>query len=209
MTKVKICGITNLEDGLLSARFGADALGFNFYQKSPRYIVPDKAHAIVEQLPANILSVGVFVNEDLNKIVEIIRTTKFGAVQLHGEETPEFVNELKSIIGLEIIKAFRVSPDFRAEHVLQYEVDNVLIDTYSPEEYGGTGEIFNWEIAARVREIFPKVYLAGGLSAGNIQNAIETVQPYAVDACSKLEREKGVKDPERLESFFRAFAQAC
>ncbi|CAN5208047.1 phosphoribosylanthranilate isomerase [soil metagenome] len=204
MTKVKICGITNLEDALLSAKFGADALGFNFYEKSPRYIAPEKAREIIEQLPQEILKVGVFVNEDLEKIVEIAETAKLDALQLHGEETPEFARELKQKTNLEIIKAFRVSPDFVPEDVLQYETDAILLDAYSPKEHGGTGETFDWEIAKKVQEIFPKMYLAGGLSEQNIGKAIEIVIPYAVDACSGLEKVKGYKDFEKIRLYLFA-----
>lgn len=201
MTKVKICGITNLEDALLSLKFGADALGFNFYAKSPRYITPENAREIIEQLPQNILKVGVFVNEKLEKICEIAETAKLDALQLHGEETPEFAKELKQKTNLEIIKAFRVSPAFKPEDVLNYEVDAILLDAYNPKEHGGTGETFDWEIAKKVKEIFPKMYLAGGLSPENIANAILQVKPFAVDACSGLESEKGKKDREILAAF--------
>src|SRR5688572_7939440 len=146
MTKVKICGITNLEDALLSAKFGADELGFNFYEKSPRYIAPEKAREIIEHLPQEILKVGVFVNEDLDKITKIANIAKLDAIQLHGEEQPEFARGLKAKTNLEIIKAFRVSPEFNPEDVLQYKVDAVLVDAYSQKEYGGTGETFDWEI---------------------------------------------------------------
>ncbi|MGI8494620.1 MAG: phosphoribosylanthranilate isomerase [Pyrinomonadaceae bacterium] len=201
MTKVKICGITNLEDALLSAKFGADALGFNFYEKSPRYIAPEKAREIIDELPKEILKVGVFVNEDLEKIVKIAKTAKLDALQLHGEETPEFARQLKQKTNLEIIKAFRVSPEFKPEEVLQYETDAILLDAYSPKEHGGTGETFDWEIAKKVQEIFPKMYLAGGLSGENILNAIEKVKPFAVDACSCLEQEKGKKNREKTQIF--------
>ncbi|MCY7346508.1 MAG: phosphoribosylanthranilate isomerase [Pyrinomonadaceae bacterium] len=201
MTKVKICGITNLEDALLSARFGADALGFNFYEKSPRYIAPEKAREIVEQLPASILKVGVFVNETLSEIIKIARIAKLDALQLHGEETPEFARELKAKTNLEIIKAFRVSPEFKPEDVLQYEVDAILLDAYSPKEHGGTGETFDWEIAKQVKEIFPKIYLAGGLSAENVEEVIKNVSPFAVDACSCLEKSQGRKDFIKVETF--------
>lgn len=195
MTKVKICGITNLEDALLSAKFGADALGFNFYEKSPRYISPEKAREIIEQLPENVLKVGVFVNENLKKIAETAEIARLDAVQLHGEETPEFVRELKEKTNLEIIKAFRVSKDFVPEDVLKYtNADAILLDAYSPKEHGGTGETFDWEIAKKVQGIFPKMYLAGGLSAENVLKAVEKVKPYAVDSCSALEIEKGKKD---------------
>ncbi len=201
MTKVKICGITNLEDALLSAKFGADALGFNFYEKSPRYIAPEKAHEIIKELSTYVLKVGVFVNESLNKIIEVAATAKLDAIQLHGEETPEFSRELKAKTNLEIIKAFRVSPEFKPENVLQYKVDAVLLDAYSANEHGGTGETFDWEIARKVREIFPKMYLAGGLSAENISEAILAVKPFAVDACSSIEKAKGVKNYAKVKNF--------
>jgi phosphoribosylanthranilate isomerase len=204
MTKVKICGITNAEDALLSAKFGADALGFNFYEKSPRCVAPEKAREIIEQLPPEILKIGVFVNESLEKIREIAEIASLDAVQLHGEETPEFAKQLKAETNLEIIKAFRVSKNFKPEDVLQYEVDAILLDAYSPKEHGGTGETFDWEIAGKVREIFPKTYLAGGLAAKNVAAAIENVQPFAVDACSCLEIEKGFKDAQKLKDFIFA-----
>ncbi len=201
MTKVKICGITNLEDALLSAKFGADALGFNFYEKSPRCIAPEKAREIIERLPPEVLKVGVFVNEDLEKIVEIAKIAKLNALQLHGEESPEYARELKQKTNLEIIKAFRVSPDFEPEDVLKYEVDAILLDAYSPKEHGGTGETFDWEIAKKVQELFPKMYLAGGLSQDNIVNALQRVPAYGVDSCSCLEKEKGSKDKIKLINF--------
>ena len=168
MTKVKICGITNLEDALVSAKFGADALGFNFYEKSPRHIAPEKAAEIIKKLPENVLKVGVFVNESLEKIAEIAIIAGLDALQLHGEETPEFARQLKQKTNLEIIKAFRVSPDFAPEDVLKYETDAILLDAYSPKEHGGTGETFDWEIANKVQEIFPKMYLAGGFLSNNM-----------------------------------------
>ncbi|MDQ6788618.1 MAG: phosphoribosylanthranilate isomerase [Acidobacteriota bacterium] len=203
MTKVKICGITNLDDAMLSAKFGADALGFNFYLKSPRYILPEKAREIIQQLPPEILKVGVFVNEDLNKIIEIAEIASLDAIQLHGEETPEFVRALKSKTNLEIIKAFRVSDNFKPKDVLQYKCDAVLLDAYNPKEHGGTGETFDWEIAKKVQEIFPKMYLAGGISAENVEEAIKNVSPFAVDACSCLEISKGRKDLMNVETFVR------
>jgi phosphoribosylanthranilate isomerase len=204
MTKVKICGITNLEDALLSVKFGADALGFNFYERSPRYILPEKAREIIEQLAPEILKVGVFVNESLKTILEIAETAKLDAIQLHGDETPEFIKELKAETNLEIIKAFRMTDGFRAEDVLKYKVDAVLLDAYSAKDYGGTGETFDWRIARKVREIVPKMYLAGGLSAENVAGAIAGVEPFAVDACSLLEESKGHKNPEKVRDFIFA-----
>lgn len=204
MTKVKICGITNLEDALMSVKFGADALGFNFYPKSPRYISPEKAREIVDRLPENVLKVGVFVNEELEKTIEIAATAKLDAIQLHGEESPEFASQLKAKTSLEIIKAFRVSENFKPEDVLQYTVNAVLLDAYSRHEHGGTGETFDWQIAKKVQAIFPKMYLAGGLSAENIAEAVLNVTPFAVDACSLLEKNKGLKDSQKVRDFIFA-----
>jgi phosphoribosylanthranilate isomerase len=203
MTKVKICGITNLEDALLSTKFGADALGFNFYEKSPRYILPEKAREIIEQLPQGVLKVGVFVNESLEKIAEIARIAKLDALQLHGEETPEFARELKARTNLEIIKAFRVSPEFKPEDVLQYETDAILLDAYNPQEHGGTGETFDWWKFKDSFSKIPNLYLAGGLSSKNITYPIGLINPYAVDACSLLEFEKGKKDKVEVINFIK------
>lgn len=202
MTKVKICGITNLEDAQLSAKFGADALGFNFYEKSPRYILPEKAKEICPELPAEILKVGVFVNESLDRIVEITKTVPLDAVQLHGDESPEFVNELKQNFSGEIIKALRVSENFQPEDVLKYNADAILLDAYSKNEYGGTGETFDWKIARKVLKIFPKMYLAGGLNPKNIGNAVGLVNPFGIDVCSGVERRKGKKDSALIYSLF-------
>lgn len=201
MAKVKICGITNLEDALFSAELGADALGFNFYAKSPRFITPENARVIVEGLPANILTVGVFVDTDIDMIENTVRTTRLGAIQLHGMETPEFVGVLRERLHAPVIKAFRISKSFNPEDVLLFDVDAILLDAYSPALYGGTGETFDWEIAKQVREVFPKMYLAGGLSAENVRSAVSEVKPFAIDACSSLEISHGRKDPEKLRRF--------
>lgn len=201
MTKVKICGITNLEDAQISVKFGADALGFNFYKKSPRFIEAEKVREIVEQLKGEILKVGVFVNESLENIAEIAETAKLDAIQLHGEETPEFCREIKLKTNLEVIKAFRVSPAFTPEDVLKYEVDAILLDAYNPKEHGGTGETFDWEIAKKVQKICPKMYLAGGLSDENISWAVKETKPYSVDVCSGIESNKGKKYKIKLVNF--------
>ncbi|MDQ3491454.1 MAG: phosphoribosylanthranilate isomerase [Acidobacteriota bacterium] len=202
MTKVKICGITNLEDALHSIKLGADALGFNFYEKSPRYVTPEDAALIIGRLAPVVLKVGVFVNETVEKIIETSEIAKFDAIQLHGDETPDFCSEVNAGTKLDIIKAFRVTGKFNIEEVLEYNVDAVLLDAYSSNGRGGTGETFNWDIACKVSKICPKLYLAGGLSPQNIAHAIATVRPFAVDACSRLEREKGLKDAQKLKSFF-------
>jgi phosphoribosylanthranilate isomerase len=206
MPLIKICGITNLEDALVSIEAGADALGFNFYKKSPRYIEPVKAREIIERLPVSVLNVGVFVNENSPEdVAGIAQEVKLNAVQLHGEESPEYCAGLKSY---HVIKAFRVSPRFKSEDVLKFKVDSILLDTYSREAQGGTGEIFDWSIAAETQNLFPKVFLAGGLAPENIARAIRQVNPYAVDVCSGLEVINGKKDARKVQAFIQAVRNA-
>lgn len=206
MVLIKICGITNLEDTFSAIEAGADALGFNFYKKSPRYIEPAKAREIIEQIPASILSVGVFVNEKSAKDIErIAHEAGLNAVQLHGDELPAYCSQLKSY---RVIKAFRVNTEFRPEDVLQFEVDSVLLDTYSREEHGGTGKIFDWKIAAETRKLFPRLFLAGGLTPENVAEAIKQINPYGVDACSGLEITGGKKDAIKVQKFIEAVRRA-
>ena len=204
MTKIKICGITNLKDALAAVQSGADALGFNFYRKSPRYISPGGAAEIIRDLPEGVARIGVFVNQDIQKIVEIAVKAGLDGIQLHGDESSEFISDLRNFTDLEIIKALRVSHTFSAGDVLKYAADAILLDTYSKAEYGGTGETFNWDIALKVKSLIPKLYLAGGLSPENAADAIRKVHPYAVDACSLLEREPGLKNNTTVRAFIKA-----
>lgn len=202
MPLIKICGITNLEDALLSIEAGAYALGFNFYKRSPRYIEPAKAREIIEKLPDSILNVGVFVNEELpDDVARITYEAKLNAVQLHGEESNEYCAALKNY---RVIKALRVSDDFKPEDVLKFDVDAILLDAYSRDEHGGTGKIFDWRIARETQKLFPKLFLAGGLTPDNISEAIKEVKPYAVDACSGLEITNGKKDSAKVKAFVQA-----
>src|SRR5687767_730744 len=184
MVRVKICGITNLEDALASVEAGADALGFNFYQPSPRYIEPSDARRIIEQLPPSILCVGVFVNlPDADQVKRVASEAGVQGVQLHGEETPAYCQELKDLF---VIKALRVNSTFEPEQAARYETEGILLDGFSPDVFGGAGQGFDWSIAMRCRPHVAKLFLAGGLNAGNVAAAIESVLPYAVDACSGL-----------------------
>lgn len=201
MAKTKICGITNYKDAMFAAKNGAYALGFNFYPPSPRYIAPEDAAGIIAKLPAYVLKAGVFVNESVENIMRVAAISGLTAVQLHGDESPEFIANLKQFTDLLVIKAIRVTPDFDPRCVLNYGSDAILLDAYSASEYGGTGETFNWDLALEVQKIFPKVYLAGGLSPDNVQQAVLTARPYAVDACSLLESEKGRKDNLAVKKF--------
>jgi phosphoribosylanthranilate isomerase len=202
MVRVKICGITNLADALACADAGADALGFNFYQESPRYIEPAAVRRITEQLPASIQCVGVFVNlPDAAQVKRLASEAGVQAVQLHGDESPAYCQKLKDLF---VIKALRVKSDFNPEQVARYETEAVLLDGFSRVAFGGTGQIFDWSIAMRCRDLVAKLFLAGGLNANNVAAAIEAVQPYAVDACSGLESVPGRKDMRKVRAFIEA-----
>jgi phosphoribosylanthranilate isomerase len=198
MTVVKICGITNLDDALAAVGAGADALGFNFYKPSPRYITPQRAREIIEQLPESLLTVGVFVNEDSEAVRVIAEEAGLGALQLHGDESPEYCRELADFY---VIKTFAVSDTFDIQAMHGYKVEAVMLDTKHNNLRGGTGRVFDWSVAQQVRPMIPKLFLAGGLSPENVQNAVEIVRPFAVDACSALEDRPGKKNHERMRVF--------
>lgn len=204
MTKVKICGITNYDDALLAVKYGVDELGFNFYEKSPRYVTPEMASKMIHDMPSRIGKVGVFVNEDVDNIANIAKQCGLTAIQLHGDESAEFVNAIRSRTKLFVIKALRVGPDFDAARATTFGADAILLDAYSPSERGGTGEIFDWTVAKTIVNAGLSVYLAGGLSADNVADAIEQVRPFAVDACSKLELSPGKKDAKKMKTFIAA-----
>ncbi|MDO9289641.1 MAG: phosphoribosylanthranilate isomerase [Thermodesulfovibrionales bacterium] len=199
MVRVKICGITNLEDALAAVEFGADALGFVFFKKSPRYISPAKAKAIIKKLPPFISSVGVFVNEDNIIVEKIADQTGIDAIQLHGDEPPKACN-----LSRPVIKAIRVKSIDNLEIISKYKnkVSAFLLDTYTPEIFGGTGQIFNWDIAIEAKQ-FGKIILAGGLTPENVEQAVRQVHPYAVDVSSGVEAEKGKKDHAKLRLFIK------
>ncbi|MBA3354569.1 MAG: phosphoribosylanthranilate isomerase [Pyrinomonadaceae bacterium] len=202
MAFVKICGITNLEDALLSVAAGADALGFNFYRPSPRYIEPLAAREIMDRLPGNVLTVGVFVNEATPETVERISSDAgVAAVQLHGDESPEYCRALR---GRYVIKVLTAGNDFEPQRALDYEVQAIMLDTFDPQMRGGTGRVMDWSVARRTRALVPKFFLAGGLAPENVQEAITAVNPYGVDACSALEISPGKKLPDRVAAFVKA-----
>ena len=206
MVKIKICGITNLDDALHAVECGADALGFNFYEKSPRYIDPIAVNDIVSKLPRSVSTVGVFVNSSLNEVDDIHKRSNVGWIQLHGDETPEFVQNITDRGSL-VIKAIHLSNSFDPNSLLQYretsELVEFLVDTPSLG-YGGSGEVFDWRLAAKFKEVVPKFYLAGGLSPENVADAIRTVRPAAIDVCSGVEVYKGKKDPKKVAAFIGA-----
>ena len=200
MTFIKICGITNVDDALAAVTAGADALGFNFYSPSPRYVTPQNAREIIVKLPMSVLTVGVFVNEDSPaSVLNIANEAGITALQLHGDESPSYCRELAR--DRYVIKSLAVANDFDLQTVAAYEVEAVMLDTKHFALRGGTGCVFDWSIAREVNKVVPKLFLAGGLSPNNIEEAIATVRPYAVDACSALEDRPGRKNHERMRDF--------
>ncbi|MFN8007073.1 MAG: phosphoribosylanthranilate isomerase [Terriglobia bacterium] len=204
MVKVKICGITNLEDAKRAVDLGADALGFNFYKKSPRYIEPSRAKLIIEELPPLVSTVGIFADEfSPERISSVARAVGLNAVQLHGSESPDYV---KKVNELRVIKAFRVDRHFDLELLHQYAAGAYLLDTYDPEQLGGTGKVFDWDIAVAAKA-YGRIILAGGLKPDNIVEAVSRVHPYAVDIGSGIESEPGKKDHDKMTALFRLVHQ--
>ena len=196
MVRAKICGITNREDALCAVDYGADALGFIFYKKSPRYIAPEKAAEIVFDLPPFVTSVGVFVNASERHVDVAVKLAGLRAIQLHGDEPPE------ACLGhaVPVIRALRVGSDFDAQTMQSHLVNTFLLDTARAGSYGGTGEVFDWA-KAREAKAYGRIILSGGLNPDNVREAIEQVAPYAVDTSSGVEAEPGKKDPKKVRDF--------
>jgi phosphoribosylanthranilate isomerase len=197
MVKVKICGITNIDDAEAAVGLGADALGFVFFRESPRYVSPQNAASIIRKLPSFIPAVGVFVDETAKKIEETASISGIDLIQLHGDEPPEMCG-----LSRRVIKVIRVKSLDSLSPLSRYKdkVTAFLLDTYTPEALGGTGRIFNWDIAVEAKQ-FGRILLAGGLTQENVGDAVRHVRPYAVDVSSGVELKKGKKDHTKLGLF--------
>ncbi|MEW6571754.1 MAG: phosphoribosylanthranilate isomerase [Nitrospirota bacterium] len=197
MTRVKICGITNIDDALAAVDFGADALGFVFFKRSPRHVSLEKAATIIKKLGPFVTTVGVFVDESPKEVEKAILETGIDVVQLHGNEPPEMCTFSKRSI-----KAIKVKSLESLDPLIHFQgkVTAFLLDTYSPNIPGGTGQIFNWDIAIEAKQFGP-IILAGGLTPLNVRDAVKRVRPYAVDVSSGIESEKGKKDHEKMRLF--------
>lgn len=194
--RVKVCGITNIDDALYCTKCGADALGFIFYEKSKRHVSVERTREIIKLLPPFTLKVGVFVNEEPYIVNRIAKEVKLNIVQLHGDETPEYISE----IDYPVIKAVRIGTPGDMEKLNDYSGCSFLLDTYDKNEYGGTGKAFDWSIIPE--EIRGSVIVAGGISGENIEQVYKGVKPYAVDLSSSLERAAGKKDHKKVKAFF-------
>ena len=195
--RTKICGITNLEDALAACEFGADALGFVFYEKSPRYIDPIKANEIVKQLPPFVVPIALFVNASETSIYAVIEGNSRWVIQFHGDESNLECAQFKRTF----IKALRVKPDDDINHEITKfpDANAILLDAYKAGVPGGTGESFNWDLVPK--KACKPIILAGGLTVSNVRQAVEQVKPYAVDVSGGVELTKGIKDHLKVQQF--------
>lgn len=209
-TRIKICGLTRLEDLQAAIAAGADAVGFVFYDKSPRYIQPEAAATLIAQIPPFVSAVGLFVNASVAEVQAVVAQTSIAMLQFHGDETPEQCAAIAAAVNRPFMRALRVKPDTSPADLLKYESDyraasrlftGLLLDTYV-DSYGGSGKVFDWSLIPE--SIAPRVVLSGGLSAQNATDAVIQVRPYAVDISSGVERDKGIKDSAKIRAFIAA-----
>jgi phosphoribosylanthranilate isomerase len=198
--KVKICGITNLADGMAAAEAGADALGFVFYDQSPRHVSIAAAAALIRQLPLSVMKVGVFVNPPEDLVLRASRECGLNLLQFHGDEPPDYCLQF----GLMSMKAFRIRDAASLQALRNYPTDAWLLDAYSAGKPGGTGETFNWDLALEARNWGRPVFLAGGLTSENVAEAVRRAQPYGVDVSSGVEATPGEKDHAKVKAFIQA-----
>ncbi len=201
--RVKICGITNLEDARHASACGADALGFVFYPGSSRFVDQDTVRRIIAELPPLITTVGLFVNEAPARIREVVEFCGLDAVQLHGDEEPDQCH----FPPCRVIKALRIKDGMDEEAFGAYQVAALLLDAYVPDQFGGTGKRCDWDLAARIAAR-QRIILAGGLTPGNVADAVRQVHPYGVDVSSGVERKPGRKDPDKVAMFIRMAREA-
>jgi phosphoribosylanthranilate isomerase len=210
MVKVKICGITNLDDARAAVDAGADMLGFNFYPTSPRYVQPSTARAIIDTMRSahagtQVRTIGVFVNESLARVIDLAGELQLAGVQLHGDETDQFCREVKSAMPQTLlIKALTVRKKVDLDELPDYCADAIMVDAFDRELRGGTGRMADWELAREMAGRVARLFLAGGLSPENVGDAIAAVNPYAVDVCSSLETSPGKKSASRMKDFVAA-----
>jgi len=196
--KTKICGMTNLKDVMVAVDAGVDAVGFIFYKKSPRSVTMKIVREIVLELPPFVDTVGVFVNESADQINNIADRCNLDRIQLHGDESPAFCKRIKR----RVIKAIRVKDMKSLKQLSDYSVSSFLLDTYIEDQQGGTGKVFDWNLAHPAKK-YGSIILAGGLTPANVRGAIQRVQPYGVDVCSGVESQPGIKDHTKMKAFLK------
>ena len=194
--KVKVCGMTSLKDALVAVEVGADAVGFIFYKKSPRSVTMKTVREIVLELPPFVDTVGVFVDETAEQINKIADYCNLDIIQLHGDESPTFCKKIRR----KVIKAFRIKDMQSVKKLSSFQVSGFLLDTFSDNLHGGTGKVFDWNLALPAKKFGP-VIMAGGLTPNNVQQAVRQIRPYGVDVCSGVESEPGIKDHKKVRAF--------
>jgi phosphoribosylanthranilate isomerase len=199
-TIVKICGITNIADGLAAAEAGADAIGLMFHEASPRHVTMQVAAEIVRQLPPFIIKVGVFADPPEELVLRAIGDCGLNLAQFHGNETPEFCG----LFPVMTIKAFRIQNADSLKALPAYHTDAWLLDAYVKDKLGGTGAKFNWDLAIEAQKLGRLIFLAGGLTPENVGEAVHKVHPYAVDVSSGVESAPGKKDHDKVRAFIKA-----
>jgi phosphoribosylanthranilate isomerase len=205
MTRVKICGIREFEDARDAVLLGAHAIGLNFYPNSPRYIEPSNAAEIIERLPPFVTIVGIFVNHpDPQSLEDFAVSLGLHAVQLHGNETPDYCSMIQRV---KVIKAFRVDSHFRVDTLRNYGSRTFLLDACSPDQFGGTGKPFNWDMAFGANA-FGSIVIAGGLTPDNVSEVVSSLHPFGVDVASGVESKPGRKDYEKMRRFIEAVQRA-
>jgi phosphoribosylanthranilate isomerase len=213
-TRIKLCGLTKAEDVVYAVAAGADAIGLVFYPASPRNLTLDQAATLAALVPPFVATVGLFVNPSVEDIQQAKNAARLSMLQFHGDETPAQCHALAASVNLPFIKAFRVRPDTKPDDLLEYDsicragghlYSALLLDTWV-DAYGGGGKVFDWSLIPE--ELAPRVVLSGGLSVHNATDAVLRVRPYAVDVSSGIEREKGVKDGDKMRAFAAAVRQA-
>lgn len=203
-TRVKICGITSVADGLLAAEAGTDMVGLMFYEQSPRLITLAQAKEISRALPPFVVRVGVFANPEEAQVTRAISECGLGLLQFHGDETPDFCAQF----GIMSMKAIRVRDGDSLKQLEHFQTDAFLLDAYAKNALGGTGETFNWDLAVEARKFGKPIFLAGGLTPENVADAVRLVRPFAVDVSSGVESSPGKKDAEKVRAFIAAVRTA-
>jgi len=209
-TRIKICGITRAQDLRAAVDLGADALGFVFYPKSPRYVTPEQAGALCAALPPFVSAVALFVNPTPGEVAEVAARMPLGLIQFHGDETVEQCAAIAAAVARPFVRAYRVKPDTPPSALLECELayraaspwfSGLLLDAYV-DAYGGAGKVFDWSLIPK--ELAPRVVLSGGLNVQNATDATVRVRPFAVDISSGVEEAKGIKDARKIAAFIAA-----
>jgi phosphoribosylanthranilate isomerase len=213
-TRIKICGITREQDLRAAVDAGADAFGFVFYPKSPRYLAPAQLAKLAPALPPFVSGVGLFVNATVSEVREAVDAGPIALLQFHGDETPEACAAIAAAVKRPFMRAFRVKPDTAAADLIESEAQyraaspwfsSLLLDTWV-DAYGGAGKVFDWSLIPK--ELAPRVVLSGGLSVQNVTDAVMRVRPFAVDISSGVEASKGIKDARKIAAFIDAVRAA-